>query len=249
VVTVTLIIDYWQTPEFAKCGSGLTRKQRALVIVVMILLTDLGFGALIYCFMMDIKFLDALYFSVCSILTIGFGDISPSTSGARVFSIFYNTFGILNTGLAIAIARETIIESFKQSYRDLGDILAENRVYRKSTENLEGRTSQVLGQQRVQWSVPDRQFSHVSTGVSMWATSVISPTVKETRNVTHMIREEAEEFKAKVGRSIFVATGVDIDLFTAALGLLGLVRRILGPRRIDLQADREMVVWNCNLFL
>jgi hypothetical protein len=195
VVTVTLIIDYWQTPEFAKCGSGLTRKQRALVIVVMILLTDLGFGALFYCFMMDIKFLDALYFSVCSILTIGFGDISPSTSGARVFSIFYNTFGILNTGLAIAIARETIIESFKQSYRDLGDILAESRVYRKSTEHLDGRPSQVLGQQRVQWSGP---VSHVSTGVSMWATSVISPTVKDTRNVTHMKKEEAEEFKAKV---------------------------------------------------
>lgn len=117
-VTVTLLIDYVRTPDFSNSGSGVTRKQRSLIIIVMILLTYLGIGAMAYSFMLDYPFLDALYFCVCSSLTIGFGDISPSTTGSQAFSIFYNTFGILNTGLAIAIARETIVEAFEQTYRE-----------------------------------------------------------------------------------------------------------------------------------
>ncbi|KIM33982.1 hypothetical protein M408DRAFT_88820 [Serendipita vermifera MAFF 305830] len=132
VVTTTLIIDYLRTKDFTKSGSGLTRKQRSLVIIVMVLLTYLGFGALVYCYILGIAFLDALYFSVCSSLTIGFGDISPSTPGSQVFSVFYNTFGILNTGLAIAIARETIIEAFEQSYRNRKHaIMARRKMHRE----------------------------------------------------------------------------------------------------------------------
>ncbi|KAG8798130.1 hypothetical protein FRC17_007553, partial [Serendipita sp. 399] len=127
VVTTTLVIDYVTTPNFAKSGSGLTRKQRSLVIIVMILLTYLGFGALVYCFMMDIRFLDALYFAVCSSLTIGFGDIAPNSAGAQVFSIFYNTLGIINTGIAITVARDTIVEAFQQSYRNRKHALAMRR--------------------------------------------------------------------------------------------------------------------------
>ena len=98
----------------------------------MVLLTYLGFGALIYCFLVDIRFLDALYFVCCSSLTIGFGDITPTTPGSQVFSVFYNTFGILNTGLAIAIARETIVESFEQSYRNRKHALtARRRLHRQ----------------------------------------------------------------------------------------------------------------------
>lgn len=126
-VTVTLLIDYFRTSDFSKSGSGLTRKQRSLVIIVMILLAYLGFGALVYCYMIHLTFLDALYFAVCSGLTIGFGDITPTTTASQVFSVFYNTFGILNTGLAIAIARETIVESFEQSYRSRRHALAMRR--------------------------------------------------------------------------------------------------------------------------
>jgi hypothetical protein len=112
---VTLLIDYFRTEDFSKSGGGLTSKQRSLVIVVMILLAYLGLGAIVYCYMLRLTFLDALYFAVCSSLTIGFGDITPTTTASQAVSVFYNTFGILNTGLAIAIARETIIESFEQA--------------------------------------------------------------------------------------------------------------------------------------
>ncbi|KAG9097428.1 hypothetical protein FRC06_007569 [Ceratobasidium sp. 370] len=48
---------------------------------------------------------------------VGFGDIILTTTLGRIFSIFYNTFGIINLGLAVSTTRETIIESFENSYR------------------------------------------------------------------------------------------------------------------------------------
>lgn len=44
---VTLVLDYVRTKNFARNGSGLTEKQRSLVISVMIFLGYLGLGALV----------------------------------------------------------------------------------------------------------------------------------------------------------------------------------------------------------
>jgi len=156
VVTTTLTIDYFRTSNFAKSGSGLSRKQRSLVIVVMILLSYLGFGALIYCFMMGIHFLDALYFCVCSTLTIGFGDIYPSNTQTQVFSIFYNTFGLLNTGLAIAIARETVVEAFQNSYRNRKHALALRRKLHREMHAKRHAPKHAL------WLAAHRAFDHLS---------------------------------------------------------------------------------------
>lgn len=52
-------------------GSGLTRKQRSLVIVVIILLIYIAFGALVNSFLNDLSFIEAMYFTVVSIETIG----------------------------------------------------------------------------------------------------------------------------------------------------------------------------------
>ena len=53
--TITLLLDYFCTPNFAKSGSGLTRKQRSLVIIFMVLLADLAIGALVYCYLLDLE--------------------------------------------------------------------------------------------------------------------------------------------------------------------------------------------------
>ncbi|QRW10440.1 ion channel protein [Ceratobasidium sp. AG-Ba] len=117
ITTVSLAWDLYRTPEFARSGSGLTRKQRSLVIIVMVLLCYIALGAMCYSFIIDLTFQNGLYFTVVSIETVGFGDIILTTTLGRVFSIFYNTFGIINLGLAVSTTRETIIESFENSYR------------------------------------------------------------------------------------------------------------------------------------
>ena len=56
ITTITLLLDYFCTPNFAKSGSGLTRKQRSLVIIFMVLLAYLAIGALVYTYLLQIEY-------------------------------------------------------------------------------------------------------------------------------------------------------------------------------------------------
>jgi voltage-gated potassium channel len=54
----------------------------------------LGIGTLFYHFVEKLKFLDALYFSVVTLATVGYGDFSPKTDLGKIFTIFYIITGI-----------------------------------------------------------------------------------------------------------------------------------------------------------
>ena len=95
----------------------MTRKQRSLLIIVMLLLVYVAFGALVNSFLINLDFINGLYFTVVSIETVGFGDIVPDNTGSRVFICFYIVFGILNLGVAVGVARETIFEQLQFRYR------------------------------------------------------------------------------------------------------------------------------------
>ncbi|CAK5272536.1 unnamed protein product [Mycena citricolor] len=114
---LTLITDLVRTPDFEHSGSGLTRRQRSLAIVVILLLTYIALGALIYSYLLHLNFIDAMYFTLVTIETVGFGDISPKTAGARVFTCFYAVFGILIIVLEVGLMRETVLEGLEVGYR------------------------------------------------------------------------------------------------------------------------------------
>jgi hypothetical protein len=54
-------------------------------------------GTLVYHWLEGWSYLDALYFCVISLATVGYGDITPTTPWGKVFTIFYviNGIGIL----------------------------------------------------------------------------------------------------------------------------------------------------------
>ncbi|NJN82882.1 MAG: two pore domain potassium channel family protein [Caldilineaceae bacterium] len=52
------------------------------------------FGALVYHWLEGWGFLDALYFCIITLTTIGYGDLSPTTPLAKAFTIFYALNGI-----------------------------------------------------------------------------------------------------------------------------------------------------------
>ena len=83
----------------------------------MLLLVYIAFGALVNSYLIDLDFINGLYFTVVSIETVGFGDIVPDNTGSRVFMCFYIIFGIMNLGVAVGVARETIFEQLQSSYR------------------------------------------------------------------------------------------------------------------------------------
>lgn len=77
VVTLSLVFDYVHTPGFKNAGSGLSSKQKEAVIVIMVFLTYLSLVSLIFAFVLELSFQDALYYivttvlvSICSSLTV-----------------------------------------------------------------------------------------------------------------------------------------------------------------------------------
>jgi hypothetical protein len=164
ITNVTLVVDYVKTPDFAQSGSGLTRKQRSLVIGVMILLTYIAFGAGVNSALLNLEFIDALYFTVTSVETIGFGDITPK-GAERVFTALYIVFGAVNLALVIKQARETVLEALEvsaiirlNSMRQKRQILLrKRRVFGKWRNAIQWRLSQ--GGHQV-W-VPKRENSQL----------------------------------------------------------------------------------------
>ncbi|KAI0263046.1 hypothetical protein BC834DRAFT_888846 [Gloeopeniophorella convolvens] len=114
---VTLIYDLYTTPNFSKSGSGITRKQRSLVIITIIFLTYVALGALISSLMMSLTFLNGLFFTIATTLTIGFGDIVPVTAAQRSVVCLYSAFGIVILGAAVRLISEAVIEGLEIGYR------------------------------------------------------------------------------------------------------------------------------------
>jgi hypothetical protein len=56
-------------------------------------------GVLVYHWLEGWSYIDALYFCVVSLATVGYGDFTPTTPVARLFTIFY-----LINGIAILLA-------------------------------------------------------------------------------------------------------------------------------------------------
>jgi hypothetical protein len=54
----------------------------------------LGIGTVAYRFLEDWSWVDALYFSTVAVTTVGFGDLTPSTDGSKLFTVFYILSGI-----------------------------------------------------------------------------------------------------------------------------------------------------------
>jgi potassium channel subfamily K len=153
VCNITLIWDFIMTKDFRKngeslsepplnpcthtslpSGSGLTEKQRSLVIAVMILLCYIGLGSLVFSFLIvtpHLTFIDSLYFTVCTVTSVGFGDITPTSTASRIFSFPYDIVGLAILAFTIAIARETVIETFEANYRMRREILAKKARERK----------------------------------------------------------------------------------------------------------------------
>jgi voltage-gated potassium channel Kch len=68
-------------------------------------LVTLTVGTLFYHFVEKLRFLDAVYFSVVTLATVGYGDFSPKTDIGKIFTIFYIITGI---GILAAFANMII---------------------------------------------------------------------------------------------------------------------------------------------
>lgn len=65
----------------------------------------IGTATVFYHFVEDLRWVDSIYFSVITVATVGYGDITPHTDAGKIFTIFYVLFGI---GLIAAFASSLV---------------------------------------------------------------------------------------------------------------------------------------------
>lgn len=87
-------------------------KQFRLILVASIVY--IATGSYFYHLLEGWRWLDSVYFSVVSLTTVGYGDISPVTDGGKIFTMFYLIFGIaifgafINNILKSRVAKRTL---------------------------------------------------------------------------------------------------------------------------------------------
>ena len=86
-----------QTPWTPACLHVVEEKMSVLGPITYVLLICLyvGVGLLFYGHVEDWQYVDAMYFSMVTMSTVGYGDLSPASTGGRVFTIFYIFVGII----------------------------------------------------------------------------------------------------------------------------------------------------------
>lgn len=80
---------------------ALTDDQRTLILQMTAFVVWLLIGAAIFQKVMDISFADALYFCDITVLTLGFGDVTPQNSVGRGLVWPYAVIGIIQLGLVV----------------------------------------------------------------------------------------------------------------------------------------------------
>ena len=72
-------------------------------------------GTLFFWRFEDWTIVEALYFSIVTLTTVGFGDLSPTTAGTQIFTIFYILTGIGVFVALLASVAEKYIEQKGES--------------------------------------------------------------------------------------------------------------------------------------
>eukprot|EP00656_Telonema_subtile_P024998 TRINITY_DN27134_c0_g1_i2.p1 TRINITY_DN27134_c0_g1~~TRINITY_DN27134_c0_g1_i2.p1 ORF type:complete len:410 (-),score=89.70 TRINITY_DN27134_c0_g1_i2:51-1280(-) len=76
------------------------RNTKQLVCESLILCLLIGVGVVFYSLYEDWSFVDSLYFVIVTITSVGYGDLLPSDTGSKMFTVVY----ILATGCLVAIS-------------------------------------------------------------------------------------------------------------------------------------------------
>ena len=74
-----------------------------LFVALSALIGMIAIGTVVYHSLEGWSWVDSFYFSVCSITTVGYGDLAPTTEGTRLFTAFYVLAGVAVAFTALGV--------------------------------------------------------------------------------------------------------------------------------------------------
>jgi hypothetical protein len=91
-------------------------QQRHISVLFSLTFSLVAVATVFYHYWEGWRWLDAFYFSVTTIATVGFGDFTPQTDGGKIFTIFYIVAGVgLFVASATAFASHIIMQANRRS--------------------------------------------------------------------------------------------------------------------------------------
>lgn len=102
----------------------LTNAQRTLMLQTMAFVCYLLLGALVFSHVEDWRYLDSVYWANVTLLTVGLGDFSPTTSVGRGLLFPFAIGGILMVGLVVGSIRALVLQ---RGQVQMAATIAENR--------------------------------------------------------------------------------------------------------------------------
>ncbi|KAF2667385.1 voltage-gated potassium channel [Microthyrium microscopicum] len=151
----------------------LTESQETLIVQTMLYFIWLAGGAGVYSKLEGWAYTDALYWTAVTVLTVGYGDLFPTSTTGRVLMVPFSFIGILILGLVISsifknvremgeknVIRQhyervrqktvgrTVTSSFELERRQIEDELAHSRAQAKAASRSSGRSPATLAHSR-----------------------------------------------------------------------------------------------------
>lgn len=103
VIWVVVLVLFGRS--LLKLGELLLREAQFVRLLVVVILL-VASGAHIYHRLEGWSYLDSFYFTVITLTTVGYGDLSPQTNVGKVFSVLYIFLGLGVFGALIGVVAE-----------------------------------------------------------------------------------------------------------------------------------------------
>lgn len=99
-------------------------RQEQTRAIGLVLIGLLATGTIFYSLVEHWNPLDALYFSVTTLATVGYGDLAPQTAIGKVFTMFFVLAGV---GVVVVFASEVARQTISRTTRGVEERVAQRR--------------------------------------------------------------------------------------------------------------------------
>lgn len=113
--------DVWDVDIESDADKEIKKLQYRALISFIICIGYIVFGVFVYTSCFDgeeMSFVDALYFTIVTLTTVGYGDICPASDSSKIFTILFSFIGVVQIAFAFEIMAEYLLAVKQQISSD-----------------------------------------------------------------------------------------------------------------------------------